>query len=202
MARTKSVAGLLVLFGLGACTGVPGISTHDQVTGVVERGPYLDALVDQRGNTLRFLFPASDVCRRVIATEAIVEYKADGPLGRFEGGGESCEPIGIASLAAWRDRGPRGATRPVPRRPATFRVVYEDDTVVMARGRFPFTGRIGLSGGEDTIAIIPNSDACRRIIERGRASLEFRDSGPDPFRLITSDGRCPIEGFVRPLPPL
>jgi hypothetical protein len=191
---------LLLAVGVAACTGVPGITAHYQVTAIVQRGAYLDALVQQKGSSLRFFFPASDACRRVIAIEASVEYKADGPLGRFERGGEVCEPLGVASLAAWRDRGPRGATRPVPRRPANFRVIYEDDDLVMVRGRFPFTGKIGLSGGEDTIALIPRTEACRRIIERGQASLEYRDSGPDPYRLITPEGRCPIEGFVQPLP--
>ena len=47
--------------------GVPGLRTEAAVTEVVERDVYLDVLVDSRFWSLRYFFPASEVCRRALS---------------------------------------------------------------------------------------------------------------------------------------
>jgi hypothetical protein len=81
-------------------------------------------------------------------------------------------------------------------------VIYRDEDVALLRGRFLLAARITWRGGDDTIAVVPSSAECSAILERDTASLEFRDSGPEPFRLIVDRSVCPVIGFVRPLPEL
>ena len=48
---------------------------------------------------------------------------------------------------------------------------------------------------------VPADGWCRLFqaaIERGTASTEFRPSGANPIRVISDQGLCPIEGFIRP----
>jgi hypothetical protein len=172
-----------------------------QVTAVVERGPYLDALLARGGEPWRFFFPPSEDCRALIRTENVVEWHVEGHYGEARQGGRTCTPAGIGDLARWRDRGPREFDRsPIPRGTARFRVVYEDEEWVLARGRFPFANRVGWPNGADAVAAIPNTEVCRPLIARGEASLEYRPNGPNPYRLVTGAGLCPVEGFLRPLP--
>ncbi|UCE84794.1 MAG: hypothetical protein JSU66_10570, partial [Deltaproteobacteria bacterium] len=69
----------------------------------------------------------------------------------------------------------------------------------LLRGEFPLAGRIGITGGYDLVALLPNSEDCRAPIERGEASLEFRDVGREPFRLLGPAATCAILGFASPL---
>ncbi len=181
--------------------GVPGLRTPATVTEVVQRDVYLDVLLDSSFWSVRFFFPTGETCRRILAPQASVTYVQRGPWGEVQDEeGERCVPAGIASLRTWRNRKPRPRTSaPVPRRPASFRIVYQDTEYVFARGFFPLASAISWTGGNDTIAVIPNTEPCQHLIEGGTASMEFRPAGPDPFRLVSREGRCPLVGFIQPL---
>ena len=205
--RTSSLAGLLVLALVG-CRGpvgkqlaprLPGARTAVEVTNVTARGAYLDAVLLAETFRLRFFFPANEVCERVLRAEDIAEYRSRGPLGQLQSGELICEPVGIASLAAWRDRRPRRSGSPVPRATARFEVIWADEEITLVRGRFPLAGQIGWTGGDDSIAVIPRTEACRDPIARGVASLEFYRRGPKVYELVSDAGLCPVIGFVLPL---
>ena len=181
-------------------SGLPGVSTAYQVTLVVPRGPYLDAMLERERSSLRLFFPASDVCRRVVRVEAMLEYRATSVPGTVKNTQEECEAVGIGSLRFWRDRRPRQSRQVIPRGNAEFRRVYQDSELTLVRGRFPYANQVGWAGGWDTIAALPRNAACDALVARGSASIEFRHAGPEAFRLVTSQGRCTIEGFLRPLP--
>jgi hypothetical protein len=178
----------------------PGGSTTYQVTFVVARGPYLDAVIERQGSSLRLFFPANDACRRVVRVEAMVEYKATSVPGTVKNAQEECESVGIGSLRVWRDRRPRQSKQVIPRGNAEFRNVYQDSEITLVRGRFPYANQIGWAGGWDTLAALPRNAARDALVARGSASIEFRHAGPEPYRLVTGEGRCTIEGFLRPLP--
>jgi len=169
--------------------------------GVVERGGYIDAYIGPQPG-LRFFFPSNETCRGILYEEARVIYIRRGSLGRVDAyDGSTCPAVGIASLREWRDRGPRPRVdRPLPRAPISFRVVYRDDDLVFARGRFPLASQVGWPRGDDTIALLPTGEACESTIERGVGSMEFRSSGRVPFRIVAGGQNCPIVGFVQPLP--
>ena len=190
---------LVMLVHSGCAAGLPGSVREHQVVFAVERGAYLDAVLERHDSTLRFFFPADETCREVLRKEAWVEYVNLGTLGEVRRADLTCTPVGIASLEAWRGRRGRRLEGPLPRSPVNFRVVYQDEDYVLARGRFPLASRIGWSGGEDTLALIPRTSACAPVIARGTGSMEFRVAGPDPFILVSAEGRCPIGGFVRHL---
>jgi len=180
-------------------SGFPGVSTTYQVTFVTVRGPYLDAVIEREGSSLRLFFPASDACRRVVRVEAVVEYKASSVPGTLTNKQGECDGVGIGSLRFWRDRRPRQSRQVIPRGNAEFRRVYQDSELTLVRGRFPYANQVGWAGGWDTLAALPRNAACDALVARGSASLEFRHAGPEPYRLVTSEGNCPIEGFLRPL---
>jgi len=180
-------------------SGLPGVSTAYQVTLVVPRGPYLDAMLEREGSSLRLFFPASDACRRVVRVEAMVEYVATSVPGTVKNTQEECDAVGIGSLRFWRDRRPRQSKQVIPRGNAEFRRVYQDSELTLVRGRFPYANQIGWAGGWDTIAALPRNAACDALVARGSASLEFRHAGPEAYRLVTGEGRCTIEAFLRPL---
>ncbi len=176
----------------------PGPAT---ALGVVVRNGYIDAHIGPQPG-LRFFFPSDETCRGILYEEARVIYVRRGSLGRVEGpDGTMCSAVGIASLREWRDRGPRPRIdRPLPRSPVSFRVVYRDDDLVFARGRFPLASQVGWARGEDTIALLPTGEACKASIESGVGSMEFRSSGRVPFQIVSGGQNCPIVGFVLPLP--
>ena len=181
-------------------SGLPGVSTAYQVTLVVPRGPYLDAVLERESSHLRLFFPADDVCRRVVRVEAMLEYTATSVPGTVKNAQEDCDAVGIGSLRFWRDRRPRQSRQVIPRGNAEFRKVYQDSELTFVRGRFPYANQVGWAGGWDTLAALPRNAACDGLVARGSASIEFRHAGPEAFRLVTGQGRCTIEGFLRPLP--
>ncbi len=205
--RTSALAALLVL-ALISCQGpvgkqlaprLPGARTAVEVTNVTARGAYLDAVLLAETFRLRFFFPANEVCERVLRAEGMAEYSSRGPLGQVHSGELICEPVAIASLPAWRDRRPRRSGSPVPRATARFEVIWADEEITLVRGRFPLAGQIGWTGGDDSIAVIPRTEACRDPVARGVASLEFYRRGPKAYELVSNAGRCPVIGFVLPL---
>lgn len=169
-----------------------------RVTSLQQRWHYLD--VSLSPGSLRFFFPDNDVCRKILRRDAEVIYVKRGPLGEVQNeAGERCEPVGIASLRAWRDRSFRPRTQtPVPRSHATFEVVHRDGELAYARGRFILASRVGWTNVDDTIAILPDTQGCQKTIESGIGSIEFRYSGKVPYRLVAGGEDCPIVGFVRP----
>jgi hypothetical protein len=176
--------------------------TPARVSEVAERGPYLEAMIDAGGRPLRFFFERDEGCRELIVEEAGMDYVDAGPFGELRRGETKCVPAGIGTLEYWRSRTPRAPGAPAPRSHSSYRVIYRDEDVALLRGRFLLAARITWRGGDDTIAVVPSSAECSAILERDTASLEFRDSGPEPFRLIVDRSVCPVIGFVRPLPEL
>ena len=112
--------------GLAGCTNIPGMPTSSTVQSVVERGPYLDVEISQRGATWRYFAPAKEPCRSLLKAEAAIDYVSLGPLGQFQSGQVVCDPVGIGSLAKWRDQRPRPQVGPLPARQADYRLEYED----------------------------------------------------------------------------
>ena len=203
------VLGLLIATLPGCSTqkagfqlGAPGVGTEMTVSKVKMRGGFLDTLLAAEGWTLRTFLPANEVCSRIARSEAAVRFLTSGPYGTLERDGERCEASGMGSLAEWRNRQPRSRSASViPSGRAEFRTVYEDEQVAFLRGRFPQTGRVGFSSMGDSIAVVANSAVCRRPIETGRATIEFFPGGRNVLTLSSSQGRCPIEGLIRPLAP-
>jgi hypothetical protein len=161
---------------------------------------YLDATVDTRRSALRFFFPTDDTCRSVLTGEGEASYSSQGPYGRLHRGGGFCDPIGLLALPAWQKRRPRQATgrTPIPRDTARYEIVYSDEDVFMARGRFPLAGLIGWAGGYDTVAVFANVPECEGLLTKGSASMEYRDSGRQPLVLLDNRQRCPFLGFAMP----
>jgi hypothetical protein len=219
LARAAALGlGTLVAPGLVACGSGEGPrpttlgAERVAVVSVTPRGDYLDARLHGQpwsagplsGSPfdLRFFFAADALCARVLAPEAELEYVSRGVFGRVRRGGEECEALGVGPLEAWRNRRPRPEVGggPIPRDHARFRVIHSDEQSVLVRGRFRLAGLVGIPGGDDLVAALPNSDACRGHIQAGEASLEFRSAGQPAFALVGADGPCPVEGFALPVP--
>lgn len=215
---------LLALGALGAgCASVTGGAPNPffpqprVVTELAVRDGYLDATLSGPGHPLRFFFPRGEVCAALLRPEGKVGYVARGRYGQVvwpegqaptpERQGEACVPLGVGSLRVWRDRQPRprtagGATAGLERDTAHFRVVYRDDAGILLRGRFPLAGAVGFAAAQDLVAFVPASEPCLATIAGGEATLEFRESGPEPFRLMTEPpARCVVEGFAIPPSP-
>jgi len=199
------VVGGLVL----ACTtdeavvrsGVPGARAAAEVRMVAERGRWLDVISRVGRNETRFFVPNDDACRSLFAGEPPVTWSnSGGRFGRLLTGDAACDPVGVLSLAQWRDRRPRPRNASViPRSRAELRErVYVDEELVAIRGRFPQAGQIGITGSSDLIALIPNSPECQGLEVPGSLSMEFRSSGRQPFTLVNGRGLCPLLGFVLP----
>ena len=185
--------------GLAGCANLPGMSTSSTVETVVERGPYLDVNISRGGSTQRYFAPASEPCRSLLRAEAAIEYVSLGPLGQFQAGEITCDPIGIGSLAAWRDQRPRPEVGPLPARQANYALEYQDEDLAMLRGRFPLLGLIGWPGMGDTLVLLPKTQPCQALIGRGVATIEYRVVGPDPYVLLDGDQRCAILGLIQPI---
>ena len=196
---------------LSACTkdqivvesGLPGLSAGAEVELLAERHGYLDTTVKAGGQDYRFFFPATDICRGVIAAPDS-RFRLDGVLSSLETNDASCEAEGVLALAQWRGRQGRasrnsGARALITRDRIEYRVVYTDDDVFLARGRFRLAGEIGWPGGVDSFAIFPNTEPCAGVKEKVRGSMEFREAG-EPFTVLDGSIRCPVLGFARPLP--
>jgi len=209
-ARSALVIGLAFAFGVSGCNwrkatwglGIPGFEVDLLVAYVQERGPYLDVGLVGHGLDMRTFAPANDVCRAVLNTEDPVTYVERGVAGRFDREGFSCEAIGFGDPRIRGVRQPRRSEPGdslVPRAQATFRTIYEDDDVVLLRGRFPLASRIGWSGGQDSVAVVKNDARCRGPVEKGVASMEYRQAGRDTLALVSSGELCRIEGLILPL---
>ncbi len=184
--------------------GFGSFATDLSVVRVVPRGDYLDTTLVGHGLSLDVFTPASAVCARVLEPEGRVDYVERGIAGRLERDGESCDAVGIAGTRVRRARQPRRQSlrsSPIPRAQAHFRPTYEDDDLILLRGRFPLAFHVGWSGGGDSIAAVPNESVCRGAVEGNVASMEFRPSGRTSLSLVGRDGLCPIVGLILPSGP-
>jgi len=206
---TALVIALAAALGVAGCSwrkttwelGMGGFGMELIVAHLDERGPYLDVGLAGHGLYLRSFVPASDVCRAVLRPEAEVKYVERGVGGRFEREEHSCDAVGFGDPLIRGARQPRAAGRrsgPVPRAQATFRTIYEDADVVLLRGRFPLASKIGWAGGQDSVAVVDNVARCRRPVEKGVASMEYRPAGRNTLALVGDKGLCRIEGLIQP----
>jgi len=181
-------------------TGLPGGRAAVTLSLVAERGDYLDVIMASDGPSYRFFLPNEDACAALFVGEAAVFYANTGPFGQLSTEATRCEPVGILSLAEWRDRGPRRQTTAmIPRSRAELReVIYADDDLTLVRGRYLLAREIGFMGGVDSIVAIPRVEECRGVPESGQASMEFRPAGKNPYTLINGNVRCPVLGFIQP----
>lgn len=209
MIRILPACVIIGIFALGCTTdqivmqsGLPGASATATLNFVAERGDMLDIVMKSGGFRYRFLVPDDEACRALFEGEPYVTYSNSGSFGTLHAGEASCAPVGILSLAEWRDRRPRSRmTAIIPRSQAQLRErVYLDEEVVFVRGRFLLAGEIGFGGGGDCIAIIPNSPECEGLTVPGIASMEFRSAGKRPFSLLNGNRLCPVIGFAQPPP--
>ena len=181
--------------------GIPGVNTPFVVVSQKERGDFLEVVLQGGGFALESFAPNDETCRQVLQPEKQVEWIASGSSGAFRRDGVTCRSAGIGSLNEWRSRAPRPQTlrsEPVPRAQANYRVVYRDADVVFLRGSFPLANRLGWSGGNDTIAVVPNSGICQGPIERTTSSIQYYPTGRQVLALVAADGLCPIVGLIRP----
>jgi hypothetical protein len=181
--------------------GLLGTSLEMSVVRVIPRGPYLEVWLHAPGLDLVSYAPADASCPRVLAEAQQIAYRSGGTGGSFERAGARCDAAGIGSLVEWRDRRPRpGGRSPVPSAPARYRVVYRDEEVALARGRFPLAGLVGWVGGADTVAAIPNTAACQEPLASGEASMLYYPAGREVLALASERGPCPIVGLLAPRP--
>jgi hypothetical protein len=202
----------LVVVGLLACSprktlweaGLGSFTTDLSVVGAVTRSDWLDVVLEGHGLTLRTFVPADEVCSRVLEPDQVVDYVERGIAGRFVRGDEACDAVGFGSPLIDRARRGRATSlrsTPIPRAQATFRIIFVDEEVILARGRFPLASTLGWTGSSDTIAVFPNSDLCRAPLEKGVASMEYRAAGRQTLTLVSSDGQCSFEGLIQPRGP-
>ena len=181
----------------------PFSTTDASVNSISQLGPYLLVELRGRGANLTLFTPVSEACARVLKPESSVVYARWGVFGRITRDNENCDPVGVASLVAWRDRTFRRRGRPLPRAQVQFTTLYQGKQLVLLRGRFPLVGRVGIPSGFDLVAMVPNDDVCRPLIQGGVASMEYRDAGNMPFSLVGERSRCEVLGFAMPpeMPP-
>ena len=189
-----AVLGLAV--ALAGCAGAGRAAM--EVVRVAPRYHYLDVTLAGEESGVRQFFPATPSCRELLIPGTEVRWSRRGKFGQAEREDVRCRSVGITSLTQYRQRRARG--RPIPRRQASFTISYEDNEVIMARGRFPLASTIGWVGGGDTVAIFLNTDDCRVPLERGVASMQYYPSGGEALRLVTERGTtCPFFGLAIPI---
>jgi hypothetical protein len=202
----------LLVVGLQGCNprktlweaGLGSFTTDLSVVGAVKRSDWLDVVLEGHGLTLRTFVPADEICSRVLEPGKVVDYIERGIAGRFERDDETCDAVGFGSPLIDRARRGRATslrTTPIPRAQATFRIIFEDEEVILARGRFPLASTLGWTGSSDTIAAFPNTDLCRVPLENGVASMEYRAAGRRTLTLVSSNGQCPFQGLIQPRGP-
>jgi len=181
-------------------TRLPGARAAANLSLEAERGEYLDVTMESGGTRYRFFLPDNAACRSLFAGARAVTYANTGIFGHLQADADACDPIGILSLREWRNRRPhRGSAAVIPRDQAQLRRrIYVDDEVTLIRGRFRLAVQLGLMGGEDIIAVLPNAAECEGLTVPGTASMEFRPAGAKAFSLVNAKQLCPVIGFVLP----
>lgn len=198
-----ALAALVLCAGCGATQSAlqEGFAAPDRtVAHVAEINGYLDAQLEDSRRTVRTFLPANTTCRSVAKPGSQVRFESAGAYGTLERNDQRCIAAGIGSLAWWRNKRPRPNTAsPVPSAMASYRTTYSDESVVFLRGNFPLARLLGFTALGDGIAVVPNTPICQRPIQQGSATLEYFFGGRNVLTLSSSDGRCPIQGLLRPL---
>lgn len=205
------IVGLLAVALLLACSprrtlwelGLGSWTTDLEVVGVTSRFRWLDAILQGHGLTLRTFVPDDPICQRVLEPGTVVDYVERGIGGRFVRDDQACDAVGFGAPLVDRARRGRATSlrsTPIPREQATFEIIFQDEEVILARGRFPLARTLGWTGSHDTVAVFPNTARCRLPLERGVASMEYRASGRYTLTLVASDGQCPFHGLIHPGP--
>ena len=180
--------------------GVPGAQIVVKTQSVVQRSSVLDVRLANERIERRVFTRPSEGCRQVFAPDAEVDFANVEPFGLMRRGDAECSTVGIGDLTVWRDSKAR-ASRPrrqiLPRAQSHFEVVYQDEDVTFALGRFPLTGFVGWAGGEHTVAVLPRTPECEAVASRGVASMEFRPAGRMALTLVAPRGQCVIAGLIR-----
>ncbi len=193
--------------GLGAQLkrAVPGTKSAATVQTVSERAGYLEGwVVSGEEGQLRYLFPDTPTCRRLLQPEASLTWADQGTYGELrDAAGDHCDPIGTLTLQEWR-RSRRNARTGIdgpmrPRAQARYQLIHSDEEFAFLRGRFPLTGAVGVVGGYDIVAVVRNAPECENVLGRKTASMEYLER--PPYLVLISNGRCPIRGLAMPPPP-
>lgn len=202
------LASCALLLGAGPCrpaaevagrTGLlPWPFAEAEVLRLAPRGPYLEAELAAGGAPLRLLLPDTPACRSVARAGARVSVSRAGVFGRLHAGEEHCDPVGVLSLARFRDRiaRPRPAA-PVVAGTARFEAFHRDDDFVFVRGRFPYLSALGLPS-YDLVVLLPTTPACLALAEAGEATLVYSPSGRRAYWLMAEGGDCELAGFAIP----
>lgn len=177
-----------------------------EVSDVISLGPYRAATLTGKKGSWRLYFPRSGPCAELVQPGARPVYRFDGPFGLLVGDDRMvrCSPVGIGSLAAWRDQGDRRRSQYlVPREQARFRPLPgqtgDSEAYLMVRGSFPLALEIRWPEPMDAVAFLPATPACREQLRLGKTTMEFHAEGPDVFLLRGESGMCPIVGLALPL---
>jgi len=205
-ALLAAVAGLVAL----ACATAPPAAEPERpsqarslvrLSEVAAIGPYLDATLSNPRFSLRFFFPRSEDCQALIRSGEDRRYLPIGSLGSVvDEEKRRCEAIGVASLREWRDDQPRRRSPHLtPRVQVAFRTIFEGENLVLVRGRFPLALEIRWPAAMDTVVMLPAGPVCDEARQRGKATMEYHATGPEPFLLVGEESRCPILGFAGPL---
>ncbi len=197
---------LLALAFLVAChkeavqrgIGTPGATIPAKIHSVVERGDFLDTLIEGHRVPPRLFFRTADGCKDVLIEGDTVEYVMSGTWGRLRSGEVSCDPAGIGEPTWWRSRRSPTGGRGNPSAPTPYTKIYQDEEIALLRGRFPLTARIGWQSFGDTIAVIPTESPCTNLLDRTIATMEFRRIGDAALVLMTREGACQIVGLIAP----
>jgi hypothetical protein len=181
---------------------LPGTGTHASLKWLGEHGGYVGVHVETAGVPLRFFVARADPGCAALRTDLDpIEYENNGPLGRLRSGEITCDLVGILSLREWRSRQRRRSPGLLPRATASWSEIYRDEEMVLARGRFPLSNRLGWAGGADTVAVFAPGAVCDPVLERGVGTLVFYDGGPNVLALLADGAVCPVLGLAIPLDP-
>lgn len=172
-----------------------------EISEVEEIGPYRAATLTGRKGSWRLYFPRVGACEALVRSGGKGVYRFEGPFGVLQSEqGRRCSPVGVGSLAAWRDEQPRRRSQYlVPREQARFAVLHRGKSFLLVRGAFPLAIEIRWPEPMDSVAVLPATPACQAQLERSKATLEFRATGPEVFVLESEAGPCPIVGLALPL---
>lgn len=203
-------SGLIWALCAAACHSGPGEPTANppatsprvEIHAVSEMGPYAAADVRGVAGTMRFYFAPGGSCRELIQEGAAALYLPEGRFGSLaaRADGRRCEPVGVADLAAWRDRLPLRRSRFLqPREIARFRPAGSANRVILVRGSFPLALELRIPNPGDLVAVLPDEPACRSLLAARSGMLEYQSEGPTPLVLRGADGACALLGLAIPL---
>ena len=165
-------------------------------------GPYLAADVRGVNSTHRFLFAPGGPCGVLLASPGRALYLPEGRFGSLAESPEAprCGPVGVLSLARWRDQLPRRRSRYLsPEVDARFRPAGSGPETLLVRGHIPLAIELLFPDPEDVIAVLPDTPACREAMAERGGTIAYLAEGPDVLVLTDPEPPCPIRGLALPL---